>query len=907
MQSGSPMERVAVDVLRPFPVTESGNRYVLVAMDYFTKWPEAYEVPDQSAITTAETLLHEFFCRFGIPEVLHSDQGRNFESDVMTEVCRLLGVHRTRTTPFHPQGDGLVERFNRTLTTQLAMATQENQRDWDKQLPLVLLACRSALQETTGFTPAMLMFGRELQSPVDLAFGAPPTDDANVEPGPVFVSRLRTRLLDVHVRARVGRGPFGHYKRRRIPQEQVDTLNMDKRGNKRACEDNNPSIRDKISNLNKDIKNKITIGVFGSTGHGKSSLINAVLGHEFLLPSGSGSACTSVIIQVEANEKESNYIAEIEFIPEEDWEREFKSFQTVYSEPDLDKEELQEKITALYGVEASSESFEHLKQKERTFKIGAMVKKKKIEIKCKSAKELSSKIVNYVRQKNENPGKCYWPIVKIVTIKVPNCKDFLEHVVLVDLPGTGDCNRTRDEMWKTMLHKCSSLWIVSDINRADSDKSAWEMLSNCIKHVAQGGECSSISFICTKTDTIDPEEYIFNELEDDNCLNIPEDSQPADEIIKCIRHRNDKSKKSVKENFDLQTTIKESFRCGEGFFSVFTVSAKEFTKANPTMDKELTEIPALRNVLKTHNTKKTKDLEKCYISAAFGIISLIQSFIGAAMMEWKSTLQEMLIKNLQDAVENLCDYFDQVHDQLETRLSNGEIESEEKCEETAENEIKPNRDGRGFHRTLTSLCKNEGSCRSKNRKFDLNECLATHMYEHIDKKFSDFFPVEEAAVTEDSVLKNIDDFTIISNDVNENNGNISQKHMVDFFRMQEKNLKARIKLDVVDQKKKIYESLSESIKTTMKPSYEKAAAESGTGSMKRKQDILLSHISSSKSEMFQKARQEMLKLVKMMRNTVVEEMERTLKEDCSLLSENTLLHMNVREELEELRSMEEVN
>ncbi|XP_076867128.1 nuclear GTPase SLIP-GC-like isoform X3 [Brachyhypopomus gauderio] len=736
---------------------------------------------------------------------------------------------------------------------------------------------------------------------------------------------------------------------------------MDKRGNKRACEDNNPStsqtptkrkttlgssrqdvmtnfkkakemmghvqhkiknepetdsnknllayIRDKISNLNKDIKNKITIGVFGSTGHGKSSLINAVLGHKFLLPTGSGTACTSVIIQVEANEKESNYIAEIEFIPEEDWEREFASFLSC-SEPVVDKEELlaaEEKIKALYGVEASSKSSEDLKQKERTFKIGAMVKKKKIEIKCKSAKELSSKIVNYVRQKNENPGKCYWPIVKIVTIKVPNCKDFLEHVVLVDLPGTGDCNRTRDEMWKTMLHKCSSLWIVSDINRADSDKSAWEMLSNCIKHVAQGGECSSISFICTKTDTIDPEEYIFNELEDDNCLNIPEDSQPADEIIKCIRHRNDKSKKSVKENFDLQTTIKESFRCGEGFFSVFTVSAKEFTKANPTMDKELTEIPALRNVLKTHNTKKTKDLEKCYISAAFGIISLIQSFIGAAMMEWKSTLQEMLIKNLQDAVENLCDYFDQVHDQLETRLSNGEIESEEKCEETAENEIKPNRDGRGFHRTLTSLCKNEGSCRSKNRKFDLNECLATHMYEHIDKKFSDFFPVEEAAVTEDSVLKNIDDFTIISNDVNENNGNISQKHMVDFFRMQEKNLKARIKLDVVDQKKKIYESLSESIKTTMKPSYEKAAAESGTGSMKRKQDILLSHISSSKSEMFQKARQEMLKLVKMMRNTVVEEMERTLKEDCSLLSENTLLHMNVREELEELRSMEEVN
>ncbi|XP_076867135.1 nuclear GTPase SLIP-GC-like [Brachyhypopomus gauderio] len=728
---------------------------------------------------------------------------------------------------------------------------------------------------------------------------------------------------------------------------------MDKRGNKRACEDNNPStsqtptkrkttlvssrqdvmtnfkkakeimgkvqdkiqneletpcnkkllayIRDKISNLDKDLKKKITIGVFGSTGHGKSSLINAVLGHEFLLPSGSSSACTSVIIQVEANEKESNYIAEIEFIPEEDWEREFKSF--------LDKEELdeaEEKITALYGVEASSKSSEHLKQKEHAFKIGAMVKKKKKEIKCKSADELCRQIKNYIRHNPESPGKCYWPIVKIVTIKVPNCKDFLEHVVLVDLPGTGDCNRTRDEMWKTMLHKCSSLWIVNDINRAHSEKSVWDMLDNCKRHVAQGGECTSISFICTKTDLINPDKYI-RELEDDNSLNIPEDSQPADKRIKCIKHRNDNSKKRVMKKFDSQTKIKESFRCGEGFFSVFTVSSEEFTKANPTMDKELTEIPALRNILKTHNTKYTRDLEKCYISAAFGIISLIQSFSSTAMMEEKSALQEKLIKNLQDAVENLSHYFDQVHNDLETCLLTGEKESKEKCIETAEKKIRPNRDGRGFHRTLTSLCKNEGSCRSKDRKFDLNECLATHMHEHTDKKFSDFFPVQEEAVTEDSVQKNIDEFTIISNDVNENYRNISQKHMVDFFRMQEKNLKAKIKLDVVDQKKKMDVSLSESIKTTMKPSYEIAAAESGTGSMKKKQDILLSHISSSKSEMFQRARQEMLKLVKMMRNTVVEEMERTLKEDCSLLSENTLLHMNVREELEELRSMEEVN
>lgn len=200
------MERVGVDVLGPFPVTDAGNRYVLVAMDYFTKWPEAYAVADQSAVTTADKLVSEFFCRFGVPEVLHSDQGRNFESEVMGEVCRRLGIQKTRTTPLHPQSDGLVERFNKTLATQLAVVTADNQRDWDIHLPVVLLACRSAVQESTGFTPAMLMFGHELRTPVDLVFGVPPDRDSSVSPGPTYVSDLLSRMHRVHELARAHQG-----------------------------------------------------------------------------------------------------------------------------------------------------------------------------------------------------------------------------------------------------------------------------------------------------------------------------------------------------------------------------------------------------------------------------------------------------------------------------------------------------------------------------------------------------------------------------------------------------------------------------------------------------------------------------------------------------------------------------
>ncbi|KAJ8352284.1 hypothetical protein SKAU_G00237600 [Synaphobranchus kaupii] len=206
---GAPMERVGVDVLGPFHVTDSGNRCILVAMDYFTKWPEAFAIPDQSAATTAERLVEEMFTRFGAPAELHSDQGRNFESQLMAEVCKRLGVTKTRTTPLHPQSDGLVERFNRTLATQLAILASQHQRDWDRHLPLVLWAYRSAVQESSQLTPAALMFGRELRTPVDLVFGAPPEPEEPSRTREEYYHRLRNRLLVAHDFARKAQASAG--------------------------------------------------------------------------------------------------------------------------------------------------------------------------------------------------------------------------------------------------------------------------------------------------------------------------------------------------------------------------------------------------------------------------------------------------------------------------------------------------------------------------------------------------------------------------------------------------------------------------------------------------------------------------------------------------------------------------
>ncbi|GBM45473.1 Retrovirus-related Pol polyprotein from transposon 412 [Araneus ventricosus] len=105
---GAPFERMALDILGPLPVTTNGNRYVLVMMDYFTKWPEAIPIPDQEASTVAEELVRASISRYGVPMILHSDQGTNFNSALLTELCNLLGILKTRTTALHPYSDAMV-------------------------------------------------------------------------------------------------------------------------------------------------------------------------------------------------------------------------------------------------------------------------------------------------------------------------------------------------------------------------------------------------------------------------------------------------------------------------------------------------------------------------------------------------------------------------------------------------------------------------------------------------------------------------------------------------------------------------------------------------------------------------------------------------------------------------------
>ena len=186
-----PLQLVACDIVGPFPESESGNSYILVVADYFTSYTEAYPLPNQEATTVAGKLVDEFFLRYSPPERLHSDQGRNFESAVVAEACRLLGVEKSRTTPYHPQSDGLVERFNRTLLDMLATAVGDQPFEWEQHLRRLCYAYNTSIHPTTGFSPFQLMFGRTARMPADITLGTTTSADATQ---PQYVTSLRTSL-----------------------------------------------------------------------------------------------------------------------------------------------------------------------------------------------------------------------------------------------------------------------------------------------------------------------------------------------------------------------------------------------------------------------------------------------------------------------------------------------------------------------------------------------------------------------------------------------------------------------------------------------------------------------------------------------------------------------------------------
>lgn len=195
LSASYPWQLVEMDYLGPLPTTTAGNRYVLIFVDHFSKWVEAVASPTADAAVTARSLVDRIICRFGSPTTLLSDRGSHFTAQLVSAVCSWLHIDRRTSTAYHPQTQGLVERFNATLTDMLAKFTNTDQRNWDEYLNFVVWAYNSSTHASTGLSPFEVLFGYRPVSPLDAALQPPalPTSSSAAD----HLHRLSARLAVV--------------------------------------------------------------------------------------------------------------------------------------------------------------------------------------------------------------------------------------------------------------------------------------------------------------------------------------------------------------------------------------------------------------------------------------------------------------------------------------------------------------------------------------------------------------------------------------------------------------------------------------------------------------------------------------------------------------------------------------
>uniref|UniRef100_A0A8D1WC41 Nuclear GTPase SLIP-GC n=1 Tax=Sus scrofa TaxID=9823 RepID=A0A8D1WC41_PIG len=605
----------------------------------------------------------------------------------------------------------------------------------------------------------------------------------------------------------------------------------------------------------------IYIGLFGSTGAGKSSLINAIIQQAMFLPVSGESICTSCIVQVRSGCCEL-YEAKIHLLSDQEWKEELKNLVKLLNRTEeLGREEedawnkdeaLEEaiwKLQMLYGHGAERKSYEELL---RAKPIGKIPPSRVITLKAEEAEELSVKLDPYIRTQRRGwaggPDETQiWPLIKLVEVTLPKSELIPEGVVLVDIPGTGDFNSKRDEMWRKTIDKCSVIWVISDIERVSGGRAHEDLLNESIK-ACQRGFCRDVALVVTKTDKLHLPEYLRERKVGNPAVQSQREAVlERNEMIKL--QKNKILKEKLKRKLPADSKVLEASEL------VYTVSAQEYWQ-QAVLAEEETEIPKLREYIRRRLLDEKRRMVTKYVTEAFGLLLLTDSFNGPDHLP-----------PLQVGVRNARSSYRRILGACLVR----------------------SRGNQGFHQTLKAVCLKNGIYASRTlARIDLNEAITQPIYDQIDPVFGGIF--SSGKPTDGSALMpHIDAFKYSlqekMTEIGIRNGWKYDSCKKSFLVQEISAILGGLEEHILRKKRRIYESLTTSVQNDLKPCYEEAAQITGKKACERMKDVIRRGVDRQVAEgMFERAEERMQHQFQQLKNGITEKVKGSITTMLTLAS-----------------------
>ncbi|KAF3818438.1 hypothetical protein GH733_011855 [Mirounga leonina] len=626
----------------------------------------------------------------------------------------------------------------------------------------------------------------------------------------------------------------------------------------------------------------IYIGLFGSTGAGKSSLINAIIQQAMFLPVSGESICTSCIVQVSSGCCEQ-YEAKIHLLSDQEWKEELKNLtKLLHRTEELDREEADAwdrddaveeaiwKLQMFYGNGAERKNYEELLRAKPKGKIPTS---RIITLKAEEAGELSVKLDPYIRtQRRDLDGESaetqIWPLIKHVEVTLPKSELIPEGVVLVDIPGTGDFNSKRDEMWKKTIDKCSVIWVISDIERVSGGRAHADLLNESIK-ACQRGFCRDVALVVTKTDKLHLPEY----------LSQREAVLERNEMIKLQWNRILKEK--------LQRKLPADSKVLEASDLVYTVSAQEYWQ-QALLTEEETEIPRLRGYIRKRLLDKKRRMVTKYVTEAFGLLLLTDSFNCTENLPNEYLHMSGLRRFVEEKIQLLEKAIDQCFAHIEQPLQEGVQNARTSYRRILGACLVRSRGNQGFHQTLKAVCLKNGIYASRTlARIDLNEAITQPIYDQIDPVFGGIFRTGKP--TGSTLLPHIEAFKDSLQEkmmeIGVRNGWKYDSYKKSFLIQEISAILGGLEDYILRKKRRIYESLTTSVQNDLKPCYEEAAQIAGKKACERMKDVIRRGVDRQVDEgMFERAQERMQHQFQQLKNGITEKVKGSIATMLTLAS-----------------------